>query len=343
MKCNRCGLEVPYPKIRNNESEYSQCYYCDMHDTIESDRFDFDKYLRKLRRTKNKYHCVIGISGGMDSSILVYMSIRYLRINPLVVHFDNGYNTEVAKHNMSMLKKQLNFDMIVYSMSQKAYDDVNRSFILAGVPDADIANDMAMSYYINFTAEKYGIKSIFNGHNYRTEGTSPVNWSYMDAKYIKSVSGSVNFPYLTMKDQIRQSIKGIKQIRPFYYQSEEWLERIKYRLIKAGLKTYPCKHGENHYTLFVGAYYLPARFGIDKRLTYRAARKRSGIEVEKDKKVAIDFDKLPFSRSYINGLRKKEIDRSSYSRYNFKKYRLLFWVLMKLNYFSRTFYEKYCK
>lgn len=364
--CNRCLMNTSIPSVTIGEE--GQCNFCDIHDRleVESASFDFQGFVKKLRAKKNvKYHCLIGISGGIDSSFLLEYTVKTLRLNPLVIHFQNWWNVPEAEHNMKTLVMKLNVDFIQYSMNRVEYDELCKSMLFASVSDADIINDMAMSYYMLKTADEYGIKWIFNGHDYKREGTSPLCFSYMDAKYIESVNEHigglpiVHFPMLTFGKQLWYALKGIRHIRPLYYIDYE-PEREKSRL-KAlyGWKDYGDKHSENDYTWFVGTYLLPEKFNIDKRITYLSALMRSGYMVREEAECVLksspfrdrDFkliDKVKERLRFTDGDWNEMLDtpRHYYTEFKtykdtFKRWKWLLWVLMKLNVFPRTFYVKY--
>lgn len=355
-KCKRCGLEFGYPKIRANESEFNQCYYCNLTDRLKKqyenkDIFDLVKQIKKEGKAR-QYDCLIGISGGIDSSILLYMAMKVFQLKVLAIHYDNWYNTPEAEANIRLLQNNLNFDFIRFTLNKQTVDEANAKLIDAGVPDSDIHNDMTMAYLMNKTAIDYKIKYILNGHNYRTEGTSPIEWTYMDARYLQSITGQKWFKN-TIWFQLLTSWKGVKQVRPFYYLFESEIENVKKYLFDIGFNKYSCKHGENYHTLFVGAYYLPKRFGIDKdSTTYKAAMKRNRIKSLKQEPVSLQyiFNNIPFSKEQIDSLpfitpAQVETNRNKYDSYRstFKKYRLFFFILTKLLFFPELFYKKYCK
>lgn len=353
-ECKRCLFDETIAKIGA-----VQCEYCDLHDELEkqSNPQDLNKVLDKIRKAglKGKYDCIMGISGGIDSSTLLYAAVTKWNLRPLVIHFDNNWNAPEAQHNMSQLIKLLGVDLITYHVNKHEYDLLNDSFIAGGIPDADIPNDIAMTKLMYDTAYKYGIKYILNGHDFRTEGSTPKGWTYMDAKYIQSVYKSFtgmslhNYPLFTFMDQLFYAWKGIKNVRPFHY----GLNRTE---LDAEMKEfinwqdYGGKHCENIYTEFVGSYLLPQKFNIDKRIVYLSAQVRSG-NMSKDQareifnvKSEFDTDKLGIDKERILNLVRVNIqDRSKFDKYNFKKYRLLIWILAKLKVVPYTFYIKYCK
>jgi len=280
-QCKRCLFTSDIAVI--NET---QCNYCDIHDQLEANAnpSDLPKIIERIKRKgkSKKYDCIMGISGGLDSSTLLYVAVKHWGLRPLVIHFDNHFNVPQATHNMDMLVKRLGVDEIIYRVNHKEYMELNYAFLAAGVPDADIPNDIAMTKLMYQTAQDHDIKYILNGHDFRTEGSTPASWTYMDAKYIQSVYRThidrelENYPLFTFWDQIKAGFKGITQVRPFHY----GLDRQK---LEAEMKVfidwrdYGGKHCENVYTEYVGYKLLPEKFNIDKRRVYLSAQIRSGL------------------------------------------------------------------
>lgn len=358
--CNPSRVECPRCLFDNDIALIGekQCNYCDLHDKLEAQSNPKDLYptLEKIRKTKGQYNCLVGISGGLDSSTLLYAAVKKWGLKPLVIHFDNGWNNAQATSNMNRLIEKLGVNAIIYKVDKQEYDALNDAFLAAGVPDADIPNDIAMTKLMYQTAVNYGIKYILNGHDFRTEGSTPAKWTYMDAKYIQDVylqyTGKKlkNYPLFTFWDQIMYGLKGIKQVRPFHFGfdrktvEEEMAKEITFQ-------AYGAKHCENIYTEFVGAYLLPHRFNIDKRRVYLSARIRSGTMSKETAKTIVapahlppfDFNKLGKDQDRILGLTKSIIvPRESFDRYDFKKWRFVIWLLAKFKVVPYTFYKKYC-
>jgi tRNA(Ile)-lysidine synthase TilS/MesJ len=335
-----------------------------MHDKLEksSAQHDWLRELQKIKKQKRKYHCLIGISGGFDSSMMLLWAVE-AGLNPLVIHFDNGWNSPEAEHNMEILTKALRVDFIRYPIDRWGeYDELCKAFLWASVPDADIPNDMAMAALMLRTASKYGIKYILNGHNFRTEGSSPISWSYMDARYVESVyylhtndHGKLqHFPLLGFWEQIWYAFRGITQVRPLYYLNPD-VEKWKAALKTFGWKEYGSKHSENIYTEFIGSYYLPRKFGIDKSLTYQSALIRSGKMLKSDRQDAKlpDFDlwklRLIGERLDLNNddfniiMHAPKATFNEYKTYHktFKRWKILLWILMRLSLIPYTFFKKY--
>lgn len=347
MECFRCLLT---DEVTNIDGIY--CDFCEMHD--EMDRHtpaEFEKTVAKIRKQKG-HQVLIGISGGFDSSYLLWYTVKVLGLKPLVLHFNNGWNYPVAEHNMSVLVERLNIDLVRVSADEE-YDRLCGALLLAGVKDADIANDMYMADLMQTVARKYKIKYVFNGHDYRYEGSTPLAWSYMDAKYIRSVykwayDTKLKAPVQTFWKQIWS---GVKQVRPYHYMDIPLNVRVD-TLTHLGLEHYGPKHGENIYTKFIGYYLLPKKWGIDKREIYLSAQIRSGYitkeEAEKELQYGVEFEEEYFG----------EIERrigmpieaamcapkqtyKDFDHYNFRRFKPLIWILYKLKLVPYTFYKKY--
>lgn len=348
-ECPRCLFTSDIAKIGPD-----QCEYCDIHDSLEqqSNPLELNRQLNKIRKKKGKYNCIMGISGGKDSSVLLYTAVKAWGLRPLAIHFDNGWNTETATGNMERMLARLGVDSITYKAHKEEYDTLNEAFLFAGVPDADIPNDIAMTKLMYETADKYGIKYILNGHDFREEGSTPRGWTYMDAEYIRSVyrfytnSELKHYPLFTFKDQIMYSLKGIKNIRPFHFMpNRQYL--TKQMIEFCDWRSYGAKHCENIYTEFVGAYLLPHKFKIDKRIVYLAAQVRTGTISKEDAKTALAH-KYPIDMARFKGIDLSLIGpekrtHKDFKTYNFKRLRPFIWLMAKMKIVPYTFFVKYCK
>jgi len=355
LTCPRCLFTSDIAEVPRGGG---QCNYCDLHDQLEASARpeDLDRQLAKVRGTSGQYNCIIGISGGLDSSTLLWLAVRKWSLRPLVVHFDNGWNGEAATANMRNLCNTLDVPVIVYHPAKREYDELNRAFLYAGLPDADIPNDIAMTKFMYQTAAQHGIKWILNGHDFRQVGSTPAKWTYMDAKYIQSVFYAfrhkklIHYPLFTFLDQVKYGLKGIKQIRPFHYIVDRWgYEQSMKNEIE--WQDYGAKHGENIYTEYVGAQLLPEKFGIDKRRVYVAADLRSG-KLNKREAQNILAHPPGFNMSKLGTLEKQIKHDSSrpigkredYDRYDFRAWymKAIVWLLAKFKVVPHTFYKKYC-
>ena len=165
---------------------------------------------------------IVGVSGGCDFTYLLWLA-KDLGLRPLAVHFDNTWNSMVAVENIHDALKALDVDLYTYVVDNKEYDDIYRSFLKAGVPDTEAPTDIGLASTLNIACEKYGVKYIFEGHSFRTEGISPLGWIYMDGKYIQSVQqqfGTVpfnNFPQNDVKKSLSNGrlFLGFKKSGPY--------------------------------------------------------------------------------------------------------------------------------
>jgi N-acetyl sugar amidotransferase len=355
-KCNRCLFDEGIKGVVVGDS--GQCNYCDLHDTMAKKTGNLDDLFKKMKKGK-KYDCLVGISGGFDSTFILHLVVSEYKLNPLVVHFDNGWNGGEAESNMSKIVDALGVDYVRFKMNTKTLDELNLAFLKAGVPDCDIPNDIGMQKLQMDFAEKFKIKSIINGHNYRYEGSTPLSWTYMDAKYIQSVAKEYNidisgYPIFTFRDQLKYMRKGYKTYRILDYYDHNKEEMKAMLSEKYGWVDYGGNHAENIYTEFVGSYLLPRKFGINKKRVYKSAEIRSGkITKEQALKVVNDikYNETKLKRIEIGvGVSIDKImaypitDRTRFDSYHktFKKYRWFLYIATKMGYFPMTFYKKYC-
>lgn len=346
MECINCLMTTDLCEFKNNI-----CLFCNMHKESDTKNLDFNLVLQKIKSDKSKYNCIIGISGGQDSSTMLYAAVKKWNLKPLVIHFNNHWNTDNAIHNMKQLIQKLNVDFIEYYVNKEEYDNLNKAFLMAGTPDCDIPNDIAMTKLMYETCEKYNIKYILNGHCYKTEGSTPKAWTYMDAKYIKDVyrrffkKELINYPLFEFKDQLHYNKLEIKQIRPFHYQNVNRFDLDKEMKKFINYKSYGWKHGENSYTDFVGSYLLPRKFGIDKRIVYLSARIRTGLLNKEEAQNILNcepsFDTDIIGDEYMDLIDSPIVDRSKYDSYNFKEANWMIYYLYLCGTVPYTFYIKY--
>lgn len=354
VECKTCLFDSSIVKIH----EDGECEMCKLHWQLrDQKREPWVHLLEKIKRKGRgkQYDCLIGISGGEDSSVLLYLAVKVWGLRPKVIHFNNRTNRPEADHNMKMLTERLSVNFTQEFLDKNEYELLQDALLKAGVPDADIANDVCMSKMMYQHAKDNGIKYILNGHDYRAEGSSPRSWSVIDYTYLNSVNvrwngkGLVNYPLLTVWDQIRGALIGLEQVRPFHYHDHGRANIVK--ALKAwGWKEYGSKHNENIYTAFVG-WLLRETFGIDKRRTYLSASIREGKLTKEQAKeflkepVEFNLDDLGERKNHILHLVNKypkTMDRSAYKMTNFKRLKPIFWLLMKFGILPKTAYFKYC-
>jgi N-acetyl sugar amidotransferase len=221
------------------------------------------------------YDCVIGVSGGVDSTFTAWQ-VRQLGLRPLAVHLDNGWNSNVAVMNINKAIDALNIDLHTHVLDWEEYKDIQRAFLLASVPDVEIPNDHAILATLYKTAKKYKIRCIISGNNLKTESHLPPAWSqgHLDYGYIRDIHmsfGSVklkSFPHLYFLDYLNQvySRSNVFNVLNYVnYIKDEAVELISREL---SWKNYGGKHHENIFTRWYQGCYLPRKFGFDKRRSH---------------------------------------------------------------------------
>ncbi len=286
-QCKRCIMNTGIPGVVLDEN--GECNYCKIHDQWDREYSLADAHERlflllsdiKAEGRGKLYDCIVGISGGADSSYLLDFLVEF-DMNPLAVHFDNNWNTQKANENMRKITQGLGVDLYKIGVPKAEYDDLCKAFLLAGTPDADVPNDIALTTALYQACERFDCKYIMNAHSFRTEGTAPLGFTYMDGGYIQDVHsrfGSIpfrrypNLDYESFKHYIRL---GIERIRPLWYLNYNKGKAIKDLEKKFGWQWYGSHHHENDYTIFVSAYLWPLKFGMDARIIEYSALIRSG-------------------------------------------------------------------
>lgn len=237
----------------------------------------------KKRKSNSKYDSIIGLSGGVDSSYVAFIAYEN-GLNPLCVHFDNGWNSDIAVKNIKNIINTTGFDLHTEVINWKEFRDLQRSFLLAGVVDIEMLTDHAIFSSLYNKIKKFDIKTVLSGFNYVTEHGMPTSWTWskMDFKNIKDI----------------QKKFGTKSIKTFPHMSNlQWLvlrrfnfggvfedplnfinfnrEKVVDRLTSSfGWQNYGGKHHESVFTKFYQSYILPKKFNIDKRKVHLSCKIR---------------------------------------------------------------------
>lgn len=281
--CSRCVMDTSAANIQFDSD--GTCSYCseflDRSSHIlfksEEDRArDLKNFTTKIKAEGKgkRYDCIIGVSGGVDSSWALVQAIK-LGLRPLAVHMDNGWNSEMAQNNIANLVNGLGVDLHTHVINWEEYRSLMQAFFDADVIDVELLYDNAMLAVNYNLARKHGIKSILAGTNQATEGMKmPTEWNWFkrDKRNIKAIGkrftntrvktfpcfGSFQYIYC----EFFKKIKWHSFLNYFDYQKENAicvLER------EHGYKRYPYKHYESVFTRFYQGYILPNKFGVDKR------------------------------------------------------------------------------
>jgi N-acetyl sugar amidotransferase len=370
--CKRCLYDSSIPGTTFDERGI--CNYCALHDRMDASYPTGDAGATALRDLaaamkragrKRRFDCIVGVSGGCDSSFLVHQLVE-LGVRPLAVHFDNTWNSPIATNNIYTVLDALDVELETYVVDNREYDDLYRAFMLAGVRDLDSQTDIALMTTMYKAAERHGIRYIAEGHCFRTEGISPLGWLYMDGRYIRSIHrafGTVplkTFPNLTFSRFVKwAALSGIKRFRPLYYidYNKEATKRFLSETYE--WEWYGGHHLENRFTAFVHSYFFPRRFGLDNRVIELSARVRDGQidrgDAEKElangrhydpdlvemvkKRLGFDDDEF---EAVMTAPRRHYTDYATYKK-TFERLRPFFWLLYKLDRVPESFYVKFCR
>ncbi len=280
--CNRCIMDSSDPEIEFDEN--GVCNHCKRrNELVKRKVFTGEVGIQKLekivgeikrRGTGKEYDCLIGVSGGVDSTYVAY-KVKEMGLRPLAVHIDNGWNSELGVKNIENACNKLNIELYTHVINWEEFKDLQLSFLKASTPDSEIPSDHAIFSLMYQMAEKIGVNYIIAGMNIRTESHLPSAWSqgHMDWKYIKGVHkkfGNVKlktFPHMGFLKYVRYllTIKWFDILNYIDYVKKDAMEILENEL---GWKYYGGKHYESIYTRFYQGYILPKKFGYDKRRTH---------------------------------------------------------------------------
>ncbi len=283
QRCTRCVMDTSDSEVVFNEE--GVCNHCLRYDAqLKTRVYHGEEASTKLtalveaikRAGKGKeYDCIIGVSGGVDSTYVAYLT-KQLGLRPLAVHFDNGWNSELAVSNIEKTLNTVGIDLFTYVIDWTMFRELQIAFLKASTPDGEIPTDHAINALLWQEAKRRNIKYVINGMNFATESASVPSWAYghSDWKYIRSVNklfGKHNrlkgYPHFSLWDLFYFSaIKGIRVVSILNYINYNINEVMDVLQNKLGWVYYGGKHYESIYTRFYQAHVLPEKFGIDKRI-----------------------------------------------------------------------------
>jgi N-acetyl sugar amidotransferase len=301
--CTRCIMDTSDPDITFDRD--GVCNHCreaeQLLPTVRWTPEDSERALAEVARRIHEsgvdrdYDSVIGLSGGVDSSYAAYLA-HQLGLRPLAVHFDNGWNSELAVENIQRVVEGCGFDLYTYVIDWQEFRDLQRAFLRASVVDIELVTDHAIVAATISLALQHQVRYLLSGYNVATEHGLPRAWIWhkMDWKNIQAIHaayGSIplrSFPHLsTARWRAMQ----------FFGRGVEWvqlLNLVSYRRDVAaatlarefGWREYGGKHHESAFTKFYQGAILPTKFGIDKRRTHLSDRIRNG-ELTRDQALEI--------------------------------------------------------
>ena len=370
--CKRCIYDSRIPEISFDKD--GVCNYCRQYDQMTEEYPTGEKgeqiLIKEVEQAKKDgkgkpYDIVIGVSGGADSSYMLHIAKKKYGLRILAAHFDNTYNSRIAVENIDNVLDKLDIDLYTHVVDNIQYQRIYKAFFKSSVPEIDTPTDIALATVLYDAAEKYGIKHIWEGHSFRSEGISPPGWFYMDAMYIKRINekygdGNLgNLPILWLDKWIKWiTIDKIKKFRPLYYLDYDKEENKKMLMKEYGWQWYGGHHMENRTAYFVNNYYLPKKFKIDLRYSEFSALVRAGMMNRNEALMKIKEEK-PFDTDILDEIKKRckisdtewsEIMNAKPSHFTehetykktFEEKREFFYDLYQRGYVTKSFYEKFC-
>ena len=369
--CTRCIYDETIPGITFDEN--GVCSYCKLQDEMDRQYPTGSEGEKRLQTLANdikragkgrKYDCVVGVSGGCDSSFLLHIAKVKMGLRPIAVHFDNTWNSMTAVENIEIVLNKLDIPLWTLVMDNEEFNDLAAAMFKSSVPEVDALSDIGLATTLYIAAEKFKVKYILEGHSFRTEGITPIGWLYYDAKYIQDINKKLGtrkidkFPNLWLMRWMKWMVLGIKKVRPLYYVDYNKEETKKFLNKEFGWKWYGGHHMENRFCAF-NHWLLNTKFNRDFRYVELSAMIRSG---QMTREQALEEIKLP--PYYPNELKdeilkrlglteeeyerilksppKSEKDFKTYHR-TFKILKPVFWILYKTDRVTKSFYVKYCK
>jgi len=321
--CTNCVMDTTDPNIKFDDN--GVCDHC--HDfennvkpswhTDDLGKLKFSKIIDKIKKVgeKNEFDCILGLSGGVDSSYLLHLAVKEFGLRPLVFHVEGGWNSELAVHNINVMIDKLGLDLYTEVINWEEMKDFQLAFFKSGVPHLDIPQDHAFVATLYHFAEKHNIKYIINGGNFSTECVQyPMEWFYYGTDMaqindIKKRFGTVKMETYPFSSIFRHKIylkyiKGVHVVKPLNFRPFVKKDALELLEKEYGWKPYPQKHFESRFTKFYEGYWLPERFGYDTRKVQYSSLILTGqmtrtVALEKLSKPAFNPDTIVDEFNYI--------------------------------------------
>ena len=305
--CKKCVMNDTVKEFKINKEGI--CNFCEDWEIKKNFFLNFsqsqvDQNLRniknKLNLNKKKYDCIIGLSGGADSSYVVYLAWK-MKLNPLIIHMDNGWNSKISNSNINKILEKTKFDYKTLILNWREFKDLQVSFLKASVPDIELITDHAIfAYIINFALSEK-IKYIISGVNFATEHSTIPSWGWR-----KDDFNHINKIHLKFGKEKLETFPKMYPFKKFFYEKVQkkiqvinLLDLINYNLTEAkkilkntfDWEDYGGKHHESFFTKFFQGYILVKKFNIDKRILHLSCLIRNN-EISRD--VALEELKMPY-------------------------------------------------
>jgi N-acetyl sugar amidotransferase len=375
--CTRCVQDSTVPGISFDSK--GECNFCKLHDKMEALFPNDERGEAFLKKTFNKiklegkgkkYDCIVGISGGRDSTYLIHKVVKDWGLRPLAVHFNDGFDNPVGGENMINAVKKLGVELRTITSDWREAKDLKLSFLKASTPDLNLGTDIGIASSLYGMAHKENIKYILIGQSFRTEGVKPLSWSYFDGDYLRNVQekfGTVklkaweadnpNFNLGINEMLYYTGFKGIKTFTPFYY--SKYIRKEAEEII---IKEYDWVYTGGHYfdDLYHSLikYVHRVKFNIDMNMNSDSALVRSGqldrqvalsrahgvYKIESDRIIDLCVKRLGIThgefQSYLKLEPKTFRDYKTSYRY-IRMAKLPIYLMSRLNLIPKVAYDKY--
>jgi len=282
QQCTRCVMDTSDAEIQFDAD--GVCNHCRRFDAVtrhnwfpnDEGKRRWAKIADEIRRAGRgkEYDCILGLSGGVDSSYLA-LKVGEWGLRPLVFHVDAGWNSEIAVGNIERLVAHGGYHLFTHVVDWEEMRDLQVAFLRAGIPNQDVPQDHAFFATMYHFATRNGIKYVLSGGNIATEGIFPDSWhgSAMDAINLRAIHRRFGrrplkaYKTIGFLDQYiwYPMVRGMRTVRPLNYMPYNKQDAIDELARTVGWRPYGRKHGESHFTKLFQNYYLPTRFGFDKR------------------------------------------------------------------------------
>jgi N-acetyl sugar amidotransferase len=331
--CSRCIMDTSDPEIVfdvNGICNHCQAYDLRAATELPSEGIGKAKLERLTAQIQRDgrgkaYDCVIGVSGGVDSTMVAY-TVKNLGLRPLAVHLDNGWDSELAVQNIERTLERLEIELFTYVIDWEEFKDLQLSFFKASVANVEALTDHAINAVLFKAAAKHGIKFVITGGNLATEAVMPGSWMYdaRDLRHIVAIQkrfGSkpiLSFPHCSVVEYFYyaffKQIKYVPILNYILYVKSEAKELIEREL---GWRDYGGKHYESIFTRFFQAYYLPIKFKMDKRRPHLSTMILSGQVTRHAALAEMEKELYPpelFNQDFEFFLKKMELTSDEFDR-----------------------------
>lgn len=334
--CTNCVMDTSASEITFDEN--GKCNFCNDFEVLArktiwrpldvrlKELSDSVKKIKELGKS-DKYDCLIGLSGGVDSSYLCYWA-KQEGLRPLVVHFDNGWNSELATMNIESIIQKTGFDLYTYVINWEDFKDLQLSYIKASVIDIEVPTDQLIFASLYRIARKYKIKSIINGNNISSEAILPRSWIYADKLDIVNLTAIhkkfgtrklKNFPKLGLTRQyVYSTLFKMFSVSPLNLLDYDKNKAKELLIREFGWRDYGGKHYESVFTRFYQGYILPHKFKVDKRRAHLATmvaahlmERNAALEELNQPTYDLELQK----QDYEYALKKFDISREEFEKY----------------------------